>query len=60
MNEDRKIWIDIDLYKRLLEDQLKLDALDYMGVDNWDGWDDAMKLYWCWKEGGEDCEEQIW
>jgi hypothetical protein len=30
-------------YKRLIEDQDKLNALEQYGVDNWVGYDDAMR-----------------
>ena len=32
-------------YEELLKDQRILDALRAVGVDNWDGWDDAMDIY---------------
>ena len=31
-------------YESLLEDQKMLNALDGAGVDNWQGYDDAMEL----------------
>ena len=38
---------------RLQDRDLKLSALEAAGVDNWNGWDDAMDYYWEWKEEGE-------
>lgn len=32
-------------YEDLIDDSLKLSALEGMGVDNWCGWDDAMSYY---------------
>jgi hypothetical protein len=32
-------------YDDLLDDSLKLSALEGVGVDNWCGWDDAMEAY---------------
>lgn len=32
-------------YEQLLRDSLKLEALDRHGVDNWEGYDDAMDTY---------------
>ena len=37
---------------RLQDRDLKLSALEAAGVDNWNGWDDAMDYYWEWKEEG--------
>jgi lactate dehydrogenase-like 2-hydroxyacid dehydrogenase len=31
-------------YDKLLHDQMKLIALEGAGVDNWDGYDDAMEI----------------
>jgi len=32
-------------YDSLKDDSKKLEALEAMGVDNWQGWDDAMEIY---------------
>jgi hypothetical protein len=32
-------------YDALVNDQRKLDALEACGVDNWQGWDEAMDMY---------------
>ena len=39
-----KIEIDEDEYKQLLEDQKLLRALEELGVDNWEGYSEAMAL----------------
>lgn len=47
----------LDEYDRLLRQDLKLKALEALGVDNWDFYDDAMDQYRKWlKEynGGSD------
>lgn len=39
----------------------KLEALEGCGVDNWEGYDDAMKIFWDeGDEEGEDEEEEIY
>ena len=49
-----KTYISIDLqeYKRLVEDSIVLSALEGSGVDNWDWYDDAI-------DGIGDLEEEI-
>jgi hypothetical protein len=44
--------IDINkkIYDELVKDQLKLRALEASGVDNWEGYDNAMDLLQEWKE----------
>ena len=37
-------------YRNLKNRDLKLSALEQEGVDNWVGYDDAMKVYREWKE----------
>ena len=32
-------------YARLSDEAARMDALREAGVDNWQGWDDAMKIY---------------
>jgi len=39
-----KIEIDENEYKQLIEDQKLLRALEEMGVDNWEGYEDAVQL----------------
>ena len=34
-----------DEYNRLIDKAVMLDALFACGVDNWEGWDDAMDIY---------------
>jgi hypothetical protein len=38
-----------DHYERLLESEDKLAALEAAGVDNWQGYDDAMDILREWK-----------
>lgn len=40
----KTITITIGEYEDLLEAQKKLDCLEGAGVDNWEGYDDAMSL----------------
>ena len=42
--------ITLERYVELLDKELQLDALECVGVDNWEGFDDAMKMYNEWKE----------
>lgn len=39
-----KITISQELYNELIETQKTLDALKWAGVDNWEGYDEAMRL----------------
>ena len=39
-----KIEIDEDEYKQLIEDQKLLRALEEVGVDNWEGYSEAVTL----------------
>ncbi|PAE24040.1 hypothetical protein [Bacillus sp. 7894-2] len=32
-------------YRQLIDDQYKLECLEAAGVDNWQGFDDAMEMY---------------
>jgi len=41
-------------YEELLDSELQLRALEAAGVDNWDGYDEAMKLHRQWLEEEED------
>jgi len=48
-----------------LKAERKLEALEGCGVDNWEGYDDAMKIFWDEEvdeegEEGEDEEEEIY
>ena len=52
MNEPKVITISQTQYLELLDDQKLLDALRAVGVDNWQGWDDALDMYH--GEGGDD------
>ena len=42
--ESSTITIGTKLYDELVRDQQILDALRAAGVDNWDGWDEAMEM----------------
>lgn len=45
MSDDKKISISEDEYDALLRDSILLNCLQMMGVDNWDGYDDAIEQY---------------
>ena len=49
---EKVIMIEVSLkeYNKLLDADIKLGALESMGVDNWCGYDDAMDEYRKWKE----------
>ena len=42
MSKEKMVTIPEKVYKRLLESESKLDALECYGVDNWSGYGDAM------------------
>ena len=42
---DPMVCIRAEEYDALIADKLMLRALRGMGVDNWDGWDDAMDAF---------------
>lgn len=41
---DSKTIVSMDAYKTLLRRDMKLTALEGAGVDNWEGYDDAMEM----------------
>ena len=45
MNDDKKISISEEEYEALLNDSILLNCLQMMGVDNWDGYGDAIEQY---------------
>ena len=45
MSDDKKISISEEEYDSLLNDSILLNCLQMMGVDNWDGYDDAIEQY---------------
>lgn len=45
MPAEASVKISKEEYEELLDARDKLDALERAGVDNWDGWDDAMNIY---------------
>ena len=44
-NEDEYIFIDNESYTKLLDDKLLLDSLIAHGVNNWQGWNEAVQYY---------------
>lgn len=55
MNEEQKKTITItkEEYEELLDDSQLLDALREAGVDNWDGYDEAMEMLDEWNNESE-------
>lgn len=45
MSDDKKISISEKEYDSLLKDSILLNCLQMMGVDNWDGYDEAIEQY---------------
>ena len=45
MSDDKKISISKEEYDSLLKDSILLNCLQMMGVDNWDGYGDAIEQY---------------
>ena len=45
MSDDKKISISEEEYETLLNDSILLNCLQMMGVDNWDGYGDAIEQY---------------
>ena len=45
MSDDKKISISEEEYDSLLKDSILLNCLQMMGVDNWDGYGDAIEQY---------------
>ena len=41
---EKMVTISVEEYEKLKEDQKLLEALKWVGVDNWDGWDYAMEI----------------
>jgi len=44
-HKDGSITISGEAYEELQNDQKLLDALRAAGVDNWDGWDEAIDIF---------------
>lgn len=44
------ITISIDEYHRLLDQDMWVNALDAAGVDNWEGYDEAVSILNEWKD----------
>ena len=45
MSDDKKISISEEEYDSLLKDSILLNCLRMMGVDNWNGYDEAIEQY---------------
>lgn len=48
------VTIPEDEYRQLKHDAIMFQALDTMGVDNWDGWSDAVALADKWRQEDEE------
>jgi hypothetical protein len=48
---DAVVTITQEEYEKLLDESRTLYWLEYWGVDNWEGYDNAMRSYW--KEFGD-------
>lgn len=44
MEQETMITIPISVWNEMIEDANMLDALRAAGVDNWQGWDEAMEI----------------
>ncbi len=44
-DDDERVLITRNEYRELLRSDAKLTALEMLGVDNWQGYDDAMDLF---------------
>jgi hypothetical protein len=58
-NDQEMITIKKSYYDELMENDLKLSALDAAGVDNWVGYDDAMDIFREWLDENENENEEI-
>jgi hypothetical protein len=45
MSDPNMVTITLEEYERLMDVDELLSALDAAGVDNWEGYDDAMEIY---------------
>ena len=54
MNKEKMVTIGEKLYEELLQARGKLSALEGFGVDNWEGYDDAMGEYYGGNMEGEE------
>ena len=50
---DETILIDVDEYEELQDAQLMLQCLENAGVDNWDGYSDAVREYTSYQDDVE-------
>ncbi len=46
----KEVTISREEYEELFDSQQKLHALEAAGVDNWDGWDEAMEILAEWED----------
>ncbi len=51
--DEEKVTISKEVYEELLDSHLMLDCLECAGVDNWGGYEAAMKEYYQEKEASE-------
>ena len=51
--------LSIKEYNELVDDQIKLRALEAAGVDNWNGYDTAMDILEEWAEEDEETKHTI-
>jgi hypothetical protein len=59
MNKQDTVSISRSKYEELIRRSNKLEALEQAGVDNWDGYEDAMDLLEEWQDSvGLDEEEE--
>lgn len=56
---NNKITVSEDEYNKLLDSDAKLRALEEWGVDNWNGYDDALSSYRKAKEADEELDSLI-
>lgn len=42
---DKTVTISMEEHNSLIEDQRLLNCLTAAGVDNWEGWDEAMEMF---------------
>lgn len=48
LNNTETVTISVDEYYKLIEDSCWLAALETAGVDNWEGYDEARKIFNDW------------
>lgn len=58
MKEEKTKTISLEKYNQLLDRSNTLMALEESGVDNWDGYGDAMKLLKTWEDEVYESDEE--